>query len=264
MENNIQKQNYELWQQRAIELDYIRDTFDDVYKRDLENKLIYDNIPICYNLLDVGCGSGYGTVLYAAKAKYAVGIDYSENMIEKAKNTYKTSNVQFFHLNILDINNKRTELDGQKFDVIVSQRSLINIMDRKQQFLAIKNIHSLLNPDGLFLMLEAPEQSRHEINRVRILYGLEPLPELKFNLNFDEEELQNYLSEMFIIENKIYTGYYDFISKVVYPLACYPQEPKFKSSVNKLSYDMMIENPELHSVFKQYSRCFLYIMRLKK
>lgn len=264
MENNIQIQNYELWQERANKLDYVQDTFDDVYKRDLENKLIFDNIPQCDTLLDVGCGSGYGTHLYATKAKHTIGIDYSENMIEKAKNRYETINIKFFHLNILDINDKETELYGKKFDAVVCQRSLINIMDRNQQFLAIKNIHSLLNPGGLFLMLEAPEQSRHEINRVRILYGLEPLPELKFNLNFDEEELQNYLSEMFIIENKIYTGYYDFISKVVYPLACYPEKPKFKSAVNKLSYNMMIENPELHSVFKQYSRCFLYIMRSKK
>ena len=49
---------------------------------------IFHEIPEGSAVLDVACGNGYGSALMARRAKQVIGVDISEQVIEKAKNTY--------------------------------------------------------------------------------------------------------------------------------------------------------------------------------
>lgn len=54
------------------------------------------------NVLDVGCGDGYGSAFMADKAHYVVGIDVDRNLIESAKKKYIRNNLIFIQYDIED------------------------------------------------------------------------------------------------------------------------------------------------------------------
>lgn len=69
-------------------------------------------------VLDIGCGTGYGTALLALKAKKIVGvdIDISKEAINYAKNNYSKKNIEFYVGNATNLN----FLKDEEFDAIVS------------------------------------------------------------------------------------------------------------------------------------------------
>ena len=68
---------------------------------------------------DFACGTGYGSVLLASKAKQVIGADINAEVIEKISLRYDSiKNVSFFHKNILELDYEN------KFDSIVSFETL--------------------------------------------------------------------------------------------------------------------------------------------
>lgn len=54
-------------------------------------------------VLDLGCGSGFGTYLYSLLAEKVIAVDYDANAIEEAKKwPYPKNNVEFIHGDITD------------------------------------------------------------------------------------------------------------------------------------------------------------------
>jgi 2-polyprenyl-3-methyl-5-hydroxy-6-metoxy-1,4-benzoquinol methylase len=75
-------------------------------------------------VLDIGCGEGYGSSFMAGYAKKVLGIDYNETVIDYARDKYSKPGLNFL---VLDINNLDT-LD-KKFDVICSFQNIEHIRD---------------------------------------------------------------------------------------------------------------------------------------
>jgi 2-polyprenyl-3-methyl-5-hydroxy-6-metoxy-1,4-benzoquinol methylase len=94
-------------------------------------------------VLDIGCGEGYGSSFMAGYAKKVLGIDYNETVIDYARDKYSKPGLNFL---VLDINNLDT-LD-KKFDVICSFQNIEHIRDTER---LLKNIRTLLNKDGMFI-----------------------------------------------------------------------------------------------------------------
>ncbi|MDO8662425.1 MAG: methyltransferase domain-containing protein [Candidatus Omnitrophota bacterium] len=95
------------------------------------------------DVLDIGCGEGYGSDFLASYAKDALGIDYDKDVINYAKDKYNKKNLQFFVLDTKDISSLQ-----KKFDVICSFQNIEHIRDTGK---LLGDISSLLNNEGVFI-----------------------------------------------------------------------------------------------------------------
>lgn len=196
------------WEKRALDnAEKIRsdmgNTLDDVNLRKLEVKAILKYIRNNQKVLDVGCGNGYSAVNFASSKKISIdGIDYSEQMILNAKKllSFKRNKIKgkvhFFQRDILNDN-----LEEGKYDVIITERCLINLGTWNKQKQALKKIHRYLKTGGKLLMLEGFKDNLNEINKVRKKYKLRPINVVWHNLFFEKARFEEFANKYFKIEN---------------------------------------------------------------
>ena len=109
-------------------------------------------------LLDLGCGNGYLiSVLHDCFPEMEIlGVEFSPELLAVAR----SRNLMNCEFRLGDIR----EQIPQGFDVIISERVIINLLSRKQQIKALKNIYHGLSLTGEYLMLESFADSLHELN----------------------------------------------------------------------------------------------------
>jgi len=95
------------------------------------------------DVLDIGCGEGYGSDFMAGFAKSVLGIDYDKDAVDYARNKYQKSRLAF---SVLDI--KNLDSLGRKFDVICSFQNIEHIRDTEK---LLRDVLGLLNDDGVFI-----------------------------------------------------------------------------------------------------------------
>jgi ubiquinone/menaquinone biosynthesis C-methylase UbiE len=181
--------------------------------RQLESDAIIQWINPVDSVLDVGCGDGVNSILYAKSASHLIGVDYSEEMIKKAKQRLKGSdlcNVEFRTVSVSQLASM-----AEKFDVVITQRCLINLTSFEDQQSAIISLHNLIKPKGLYLMLECFEQGLVFLNELRKNLGLEPLPMPWHNRFFDLNELMAVLKSRFIIKSITDFSLYYLITRLL-------------------------------------------------
>ncbi len=157
-----------------------------------EISLIKKYIPRGSKILDVGCGEGEGTLAYASVNGVTVyGADFSGTRLRKARERLQgLSNV---HLKPVDFLGEYT-LDND-FDVVVSQRFLINLMTWSKQQKVIKDLIDMLKPGGRLILLEGSKQGLESLNEFRAACGLEPIPAKFHNLFFGDNVLVNFVQQ---------------------------------------------------------------------
>lgn len=99
-------------------------------------------------VLDVGCGVGYGSAMLAEQAKSVTGLDYRQHVIAFANNHWKRTNVTFLEGDALN----PQDYPEVKYDVIVAFEIIEHLPD-DAYFLEILANH--LKPNG-FLCVSAP------------------------------------------------------------------------------------------------------------
>lgn len=103
-----------------------------------------------YDVLDVGCGHGLGTVFLSKFAKHVTGADYDKQLIDKSRKQYRSlSNVDFVALDLLD-----TSSHKKKYDAIVSL-DVIEHFSKKNTELVAENYAKLTKEDG-FAVIGTP------------------------------------------------------------------------------------------------------------
>jgi len=117
------------------------------------------------DILDIGCGEGYGSYFLAGFAKKAVGIDYDKEIIGYAKNKYQKDNLDFYAIDVKDLSSF-----SNKFDVICSFQFIEHILNTKDSLEQIKN---LLSEKGIFICstpnrLDASPNSDTPLNRFHL------------------------------------------------------------------------------------------------
>jgi len=105
------------------------------------------------NVLDYGCGSGYGTALLAGSARKVTGVDVNGEVIDFCRETYKKSNLAFAKIEPYSICGPA----GEKFDVIVSFQVIEHIPDVKKYLGLLK---CLLNEDGVLVVSTPNRKNR--------------------------------------------------------------------------------------------------------
>jgi SAM-dependent methyltransferase len=83
------------------------------------------------------------------------------------------------------------------FDVVYTERCLINILDGRGQERALREIHRVLAPGGHYLMIECFTDGLAALNRARTECGLEALPAAHHNRYFDKPAFRRAVAPLF-------------------------------------------------------------------
>lgn len=120
-------------------------TFEHLHRYAIVLEMVKDK-----NVLDIACGEGYGTNILSKKAKHITGVDIDQPTIEKAKNKYKSTNIEFVCSSAL-----HTPFPDNNFELITCFET-IEHLDNHSSF--IKELKRILRPDGV-LIISTPEKS---------------------------------------------------------------------------------------------------------
>ncbi len=220
-------------------------TNPDEYGRELEIKTLVKHLkryPNLKRVLDIGCGTGYTTIELTKRLPDILidGADYSESMVKSAQENISRENkkiqarIDFFLLDILT--NDREGLKN-KYEIIITSRCLINLVDFVSQKKCITNICNYLKHQGIYLMMENTVQGMRKMNDLREAVGLHRIPMRWHNQYFDENTLLPFLEEHFeLIEIDNFESTY-VIGSRVFNAALTPegQEPDYKAEINLIA-----------------------------
>ena len=177
---------------------------------------------VCRHLLptdsmaDIGCGDGQATIQYAAKVARCIGVERSERLRAKAEKAAKECGASNLAVQAGDILDK--SLPSGCFDVILTQRVLINLASWEEQKQGILNVHRMLKPGGRYIMIENTNDAYLALNDVRVELGMAPIPQHWHNRFFDYDELTDFLRGKFQLLRHYDFGLYYLLTRVYVPM----------------------------------------------
>jgi SAM-dependent methyltransferase len=165
-------------------------TMRNVFIRQKETEFIINAIKCFSNenrvnsLVDVGCGNGYTLSLMGKFfSNFSIsGVEYTDSLREIALRRFKNSDVSIFQG---DIRFSDT-LPKNKYDILLCQRVLINLLDPEDQKKALENLIDLVNIGGLLIFCESFKSGLINLNNARKEFGLEPILSAYHNLYLDD------------------------------------------------------------------------------
>jgi ubiquinone/menaquinone biosynthesis C-methylase UbiE len=259
----------EFWdeQAQAYGADQRASAPDHFYRDGVEIKRIMEVLEMMEpeSILDIGCGNGYSTIKIAKAFPTAmvIGIDFSEKMLEEARKAASgVHNISFFEGDALSIS-RHPKLQHQKFDVVLSERCLINLANWEEQKLSILQMRKLLTPDGSMILIENTQEGLEKLNMLRDIVGLPPIKTRWHNFYIPEDKLKQFFAEnggklfkLMAMEN-IGNLYY-IISRVVYAKLAQMEgkEPSYDNPINEIA-------SKLPNLGDQYSCSPNYMMILE-
>lgn len=122
---------------------------------DLANRIHIENPK---RIIDIGCGPGNSTAVLKSRFpdSYVLGVDFSPNMIERAKSDYPELDFMLF-----DATSDFEKLDG-KFDVVFSNACIQWVPDHKR---LLCNMMAILNAGGV-MAVQVPNQAKMPIHKI--------------------------------------------------------------------------------------------------
>jgi SAM-dependent methyltransferase len=142
-------------------------------------------LPFCAgkDVLDLGCGVGYGTSLLGERAARAIGIDVDGDAIAYAVRRYAAPNVEFRRGDALAL-----DLEDASVDVICSFETIEHVSDRDAY---LREVRRVLRPGGAFLV-STPRAERTRLRPENPFHAVELAPadfEALLRRQFGEVEL---------------------------------------------------------------------------
>lgn len=104
-------------------------------------------------VLDLGCGSGYGCFRLASIARSVHGVDVSAEAIEFAARRYEAANLQFSHISAGD----RLPFPDESFDTVLSFQ-VIEHVEGEADYL--EEARRVLRPGGVMIIITPDRQHR--------------------------------------------------------------------------------------------------------
>lgn len=214
------------WNNWALEYgENLRATTKSSNIKKLEIKVLLDSIieqdKEINSILEVGCGNGFNAISIAKNLECKIdAFDYIDEMIVSAnenKDALEDSvkeNLNFFVGDVLNISTEN------KYDLIYSCRCLINLPNFELQKKAIKSIISILEEDGVFLMLENFVDNHANQNDIRESVGLNRREVAEFNNFFVHQDLMDFLPSINcrIVDVVNFSSLHDIAQYVLTPM----------------------------------------------
>ena len=224
----------------------------DYQLRDLEIAYGMEFIRDGDTMLDVGCGPGVALRNYAGNRDIkAHGIDYSDKMVEFAReNTKKTApdlDIDFQTASVAEL-----PYEDNTFDVVTSHRCLMALLDWDLQQKALIDIHRVLKPGGIYVMMEGTFDGLERLNFYRRKFNL---PEIEadgsdrlMTLKFHEKQLHDFCEPHYELVRTQRFGMYYFMSRIVQPLLVSPENPRYDHPLNEVAKQIAKVIPDLEGM----------------
>lgn len=122
---------------------------DENLTRDLDGRVTVESLGSLQfdSILEIGCGTGKNTVFLAQIGSIVQAVDFSQGMIEKAKQKVQAENVHFAMMDIT----KPWKFESQSFDLLVCNLVLEHIQSLPFVFGEAARV---LQPNGYFFLNE--------------------------------------------------------------------------------------------------------------
>lgn len=236
------------WEERAKQYGgSLRATTDDIHLRELEVSTIVQtlgeiDLPRQASMLDVGCGGGYSTVTVAAAIPdiRVLGIDYALTMIKAARDRLQT--LPELHQRVSFVVGDAIQLSqvcgDSLYDVVVSDRCLINLDSFESQSHAIAEIAAHTKPGGYYIAIENFVEGHDNMNAARRAVGLPEIPVRWHNVYFTERNFIRSVERFFEDATiKDFSSSYYFATRVIYSAMCQMrgEEPDYDHEIHRLA-----------------------------
>jgi len=146
------------------------------------------------NVLECGCGNGLNIIGVSKQfpSFTCLGFDFVQTMVENAQVNKHEMEKELgrklqLDFQLGDLRDPR-KITG-KFDIIFTNRAIINLSNNQEQIESLINISKMLNPDGVLILLENGIKSYSNQNDLREKLGLEKRVPAEFNVFLSEEEV---------------------------------------------------------------------------
>ncbi len=136
-------------------------------------------------VLDLACGEGYNTRILAGKGAKTTGVDFSNNMIELAKQeeARKKLGIIYFTLDAADLKG----VPGSHFDLVTCFMALQDIENYR---MAISEVSRVLRPNGRFIFsIPHPCFELVEINGEKVSSLKRYFAEAKYSIEWNMKRL---------------------------------------------------------------------------
>ncbi len=134
--------------------DSVASRYDEEYEspayshvRKVEWETIAQYISIARSAVDVGCGTGYYTILLAKRGLSVLGIDVSKEMLERAAS--KIEELGLENVTLLEHDIERELQLNERFDMALSMFGTLNHTESLEN--AFHTIQNLMAPGGMFI-----------------------------------------------------------------------------------------------------------------
>lgn len=183
--------------------------------KQLEIDFIIKYLKNDFDVIDLGCGDGETIVAISKLVKNIKGIERSNLFLQKAVTNVNTNNLKNVTIEPGDILKSKI---NQKYDVAITERVLINLPSWELQHKAIENIHKILKPGGLYLMIENTTDGQNALNKLRSSVNLKPIEIHWHNLYLDFNLFKDSIKGKFnLIERESFSAYY-LLTRVFTPM----------------------------------------------
>jgi ubiquinone/menaquinone biosynthesis C-methylase UbiE len=225
-------------------------TTDDYYLRELEIRTFVEIITrtglLTPRVLDLGCGDGFTTLGVARQlsAAHFVGADYSENMVHNAEGRLAMEEPEVrdrVRFRTGDATKLPEQFAGERFDIVISSRCLINLTSSDQQYRTIADVASLLNPGGVYVAIENFMDGQRVLSELRADMGLPEIPVRWHNLFFEPEEYLARVQALFSgVDIVNFSSAYYYATRVVYSKYCQLTgvKPDYHHEIHRLAIDL--------------------------
>lgn len=186
----------------------------------LERREIATYVQPHMRVLDVGCGTG--ETLAGLDCAEKVGWDFSPAMLEATP-----SGVSFYQV---DITSDEWPTVGG-FDLVYTQRCLINLPDWESQYTALKRLARLVRPGGRLVLVEHNHDALMRLNALRARVGLPSIEPPWHNRYLRESEMADLQLDV-----SHFSSTYYFITRIVnaWQAAQEGREPSYDAPINQL------------------------------
>ncbi len=214
---------------------------NDLLAKQLEIEAIASYARSGMRVLDFGCGNGITALELAQRFSVdLLGIDYAEGMISSAvqlaDKTELKGKVQF---RVGD----HTCLAGiqDRFDLVYSERALINLTSWDSQRQTIEDLTTLLKPGGIYVMCENSKDGLDRINELREKLGLPIISPPWHNRYFHDDEIESLLISGVKLDHvNHYSSTYYLLSRVLNAAMAAKEgrDPSYDAPINQLALSL--------------------------
>lgn len=218
-------------------------------------------------VLEVGCGNGHNCLSLAQHFKEMnfTGVDFIAEMVASAQQSQKEEGIDESRLRFAEDNVLELATVENTYDIIFSDRCLINLNTDELQMQAITGLCDHLQPGGHLLMIENSQQTYARQNHARNLLGLKPRTPAEFNHFFDDDVILPHLDSLGMVVQEVedFISLHDLMLYVFVPLINDGEVDYDHPLVQAATQLNIAASSEMRSAFGGFGQNRLYVCQKK-